>query len=233
MKRILYVLICAACIPLTAFAQVDIVPFQQDDISTNAAMSVLTNEAIRSSFLEGVLFTVSNEAAVAVSGTTPKPAATGTFKLIGTFNSSNYYRSYDGTYTLRFATNATWTIYRTTNTEYTGPSWTNDDPTVMVATTYYPKANATSVLSVAALSASVKVSISAHNPYDGVNRIVFSNTAMTANGYWPVRVQAYAVNGAVTGVYSRIPIVAEQIICGLKNNASNVNAKVKVILNNQ
>lgn len=233
MKRILFGLICAACFPLMAFAQVDQVTFEQADISTNAAMNVQTSGSPVSAFVEGVLVYITNEAAVAVSGTDPKPVAIGNYKLIGTSNSSNYYRSYDGTYTLRFATNATWTIYRTTNTEYTGPSWTNDDPTVMIGTTYYPSAKATGVLTVAALSPSVKVSISALNDYDNTSRIIFSNAAVTASGYWPVRIQAYAVNGAVTGVYARMPITDERLVGSFKNTASNVNIRAKVILNNQ
>lgn len=39
MKRILHVLICAACIPVFAYAQLDIVPFQ----NVNAKVKVILN----------------------------------------------------------------------------------------------------------------------------------------------------------------------------------------------
>ena len=128
------------------------------DINLDDGVVAFTNDATltiigSSLFLDGVTnismrpVLGGTEDLLYVSGGSADPAAVvGFYSSNGVFDLSNKYEN--ATYTLAY-TNDCWSIFLTASDVAVGPSWTNDVPGVMIATSYYPSILATGTLSVA------------------------------------------------------------------------------------
>jgi hypothetical protein len=228
MKKSIWIL--AALVACSCYGQIDVQPFYIGEANPITPGTVRTSRWVNG-MLEGIHITLTNAGAYFVTDEdgTADPKPFGQYKIAGTKNSSNYFTSLDGVWTLELTTNSAYVIRKTATTEYLAAAWTNVDG-ALCSTDYFANAFATGKVNVVIGTNTAIISVTALGQ-DGYSRILFSNSSFSTSGYYPIRAKTANQDGTLSNEVARIPIMDEAIVCQARGKESNQAVRVRVILN--
>jgi len=221
---------------VSAVAQdVDFLTIVDPEATTSASVDAAITKGKITGMLEGVYINLVNERElVSTNVATTYPDLDGVYFDIqtATYNSSNTYLSEDGTYTIRFESDAitNWALM-TVASELSGPAWTNSS---LIGTGWgvYGTA-ATGYLAIAATTTDVDIDIATVvDKGTGDARTLFSKDNVTSAGYFPVRVSMTGTGGTTTvwtNQPAKIPLCGD-VISLSAYAATEENVKVTVYL---
>jgi hypothetical protein len=234
MKRFIYLMAMLAA--FSVYAAQDMVPLKvTNPLKNGEGTSTNTFSAKVGNFIEGVIINVTNITPVVSTGATLPASANGYFDESGTYSGQTYYVSQNGSWYLWYDGVVSNYITGTVGSKTLGWALETNGVSASVVTGDYSTVGlSTGAIHLASTAANVDLKVYVTDGGSlGAERTVLANTNISANGYYPIRINDMATTGTnlVGELNSKIPLYDDYLRLEVKNAwYSNVVVKALVIL---